>query len=120
MTYIVLSVSVLAVIALASWRPLRTSLAEAGGSVGPLLVTGFVLIALTAVFDNVIVGVGLVDYDESKILGLRVPIAPIEDFSYTLGAVMIVPGLWTILGSGTWASRRIGQAASSATEETGS
>ena len=60
------------------------------------------LIALTIVFDNVIVGIGLVDYDETKILGLRVPFAPIEDFSYTLGAVMLVPAAVDV----AWPRRR--------------
>jgi lycopene cyclase domain-containing protein len=91
MTYVALSVAVLAVIAAVTASTLR----RLGG--GPLLVTALALIALTAVFDNVIVGLDLVAYDESKILGLRVPTAPIEDFAYTLGAVMLVPALWTWL-----------------------
>lgn len=92
MTYVVLSLMVLAVIAAVTVPTLRRL------PMRPLAITALVLIALTAVFDNVIVGIGLVDYDETKILGLRVPFAPIEDFSYTLGAVMLVPSLWTWLG----------------------
>jgi len=92
MTYVILSVAVLAVIALVTVPTLRRL------PLRPLVITALVLIALTAVFDNVIVGIGLVDYDETKISGLRVPFAPIEDFSYTLGAVMLVPALWTWLG----------------------
>ncbi|WNM24528.1 lycopene cyclase domain-containing protein [Demequina capsici] len=61
----------------------------------PLVLTGLVLMTLTAVFDNVIVGAGIVDYDDSLILGLRVPIAPVEDFAYCIGAVLLVPALWT-------------------------
>jgi lycopene cyclase domain-containing protein len=91
-TYVVLSLAVLAVIAVATAPTLRRLPGR------PLWVTALVLLALTAVFDNVIVGLDLVAYDEAKILGLRVPIAPIEDFSYTLGAVMLVPALWTWLG----------------------
>ena len=92
MTYAILSLAVLAVIAVTTVPTLRRL------PLRPLLVTALVLIALTAVFDNVIVGLDLVAYDEAKISGLRVPIAPIEDFSYTLGAVMLVPALWTWLG----------------------
>lgn len=92
MTYVVLSLAVLAAIAVVTTPTLRRLPRR------PLLITALVLIALTAVFDNVIVGIGLVDYDDTKILGLRVPYAPIEDFSYTLGAVMLVPALWTWLG----------------------
>lgn len=92
MTYVVLSLAVLAAIAVVTVPTLRRL------PLRPLLVTALVLLALTAVFDNVIVGLDLVAYDEAKILGLRVPNAPIEDFSYTLGAVMLVPALWTWLG----------------------
>lgn len=92
MTYLVLSVAVLSAIALVSVPTLRRLPSR------PLLVTAAVLLVLTAVFDNVIVGLDLVAYDEAKIVGLRVPIAPIEDFSYTLGAVMLVPALWSWLG----------------------
>jgi len=91
MTYVILSATVLAAIAVLTTPTLRELPPP------PLLIAALVLIALTAVFDNIIVGLDLVAYDESKILGIRVPIAPIEDFAYTLGAVMLVPALWTWL-----------------------
>lgn len=53
-------------------------------------VTLLVTLALTAVFDNVIIGVGLVAYDESLISGVKIGIAPIEDFAYTVSVVVIV------------------------------
>jgi lycopene cyclase domain-containing protein len=53
-------------------------------------VTLLATLALTAVFDNVIIGVGLVAYDESLISGLKIGIAPIEDFAYTVSVVVIV------------------------------
>jgi lycopene cyclase domain-containing protein len=53
-------------------------------------VTMLVTLALTAVFDNVIIGVGLVAYDDRLISGLRIGLAPIEDFAYTVALVMIV------------------------------
>lgn len=53
-----------------------------------------VLIIATAIFDSIIVGVGIVAYDEAKILGLRVIRAPIEDFFYTLLAGIIIPTVW--------------------------
>ncbi len=91
MTYAILSVAALALIAIVTAPTLR------GLRRRPLALTGLVLIALTAVFDNVIVGTGIVAYDEALISGVRVGSAPIEDFSYTLGAVMLVPALWTWL-----------------------
>jgi lycopene cyclase domain-containing protein len=92
MTYVVLSVVVLAIIAAVTVPVLRRFPKR------PLVLTALVLIALTAVFDNVIVSSGIVDYDEDLIWGVRVPVAPIEDFAYTIGAVMLVPALWTWLG----------------------
>jgi len=53
-----------------------------------------VLLALTAVFDNLIIGFGLVDYDPSLISGIRVGVAPIEDFAYTVLAAVVVPVVW--------------------------
>lgn len=92
MTYVALSLVVLALIAVATLPVLR------GLPRRPLLLTALVLLALTVVFDNIIVGVGLVAYDESLISGLRMPIAPVEDLAYAIGAVMLVPTLWELLG----------------------
>jgi lycopene cyclase domain-containing protein len=63
----------------------------------PWLVAGAVMMVLTAVFDNAIIGFGLVDYDEALISGLRVGFAPVEDFAYTLAAMLMIPALWHIL-----------------------
>ncbi|MDN4483420.1 lycopene cyclase domain-containing protein [Demequina lignilytica] len=92
MTYVLLSVGVLALIAAVTVPTLRRLPQR------PLLLTGAVLIVLTAIFDNVIVGLDIVGYDPRRISGIRVGKAPLEDFSYTLGAVMMVPALWTWLG----------------------
>lgn len=91
MTYVLLSLAVLAVIGLATWPTLRRLPHR------PLLLTALVLVTLTAIFDNVIIGLGVVAYDESLISGVRLWLAPLEDFAYTLGAVMLVPTLWTLL-----------------------
>jgi lycopene cyclase domain-containing protein len=92
MTYAILSVAVLGALALVCVHTLRRL------PFGPLALTAVVLVVLTAVFDNVIVGLHIVAYDNARILGLLVPIAPIEDFAYALGAVMLVPTVWTLLG----------------------
>ena len=52
------------------------------------------LLVLTAVFDSLIVGLDLVSYNLAHILGIYVGKAPIEDFSYTLTAAIVVPLLW--------------------------
>ena len=94
-TYLVLAAGVavpLVVVAL-------VVLARAGRRVLlPALIGLVVLVALTAVFDNVIVGTGIVAYDEARILGLRVGVAPIEDFSYCVVAALALPALWVLLG----------------------
>ena len=60
----------------------------------PWLVSLAVMLLLTAVFDNAIIGFGIVDYDESLISGLRIGVAPVEDFAYTIAAVLVIPALW--------------------------
>lgn len=59
-------------------------------------VTLAVLFVLTAVFDSLIVWANIVGYDPSKILGIYVGFAPIEDFFYALLAVIIIPALWNL------------------------
>jgi len=57
-----------------------------------------VVLVMTAVFDNVMIGVGLVGYDESLISGAFVGIAPLEDFAYAIAAALMLPSLWALLG----------------------
>lgn len=49
-----------------------------------------VLVIATAIFDNIIVGTGIVAYDESLILGIKIGYAPIEDFAYSLAAPLLI------------------------------
>jgi lycopene cyclase domain-containing protein len=67
----------------------------------PLLPAGGIALAvvlvLTAVFDNVLVGLGIVGYDESLISGVRIGVAPIEDFAYAVAAAIGLPSLWILL-----------------------
>lgn len=55
------------------------------------------MLALTAIFDNLIIASGIVAYDASKISGLFIGLAPIEDFAYTIAAVLIVPSVWSAM-----------------------
>jgi lycopene cyclase domain-containing protein len=52
------------------------------------------MLILTAIFDNMIIGFGLVDYDPALISGVRVGVAPLEDFAYTVLAMVVVPVVW--------------------------
>ena len=56
-----------------------------------------IVVTLTAVFDPIMIAVGLVEYDASKLLGVYWFGAPIEDFAYVLFAVPFVAALWQIL-----------------------
>lgn len=57
------------------------------------------MLAMTAIFDNIIIASGIVDYDYEKTLGIRIFLAPIEDFAYTLVALVLVPSLFNYLRS---------------------
>ena len=87
-----------AIVAAAAWvfrrRPLPVAM------LGAFVVVG----VLTAIFDNAIIGFGIVDYDAEKISGVRIGFAPIEDFAYTLAGAVLIPVLWAVLGRRT--SRR--------------
>lgn len=65
---------------------------------GKYALTLIVLLVFTAVFDNLIIAAGIVAYDPAKISGVFIGIAPIEDFAYTLAAVLVLPTLWGVLG----------------------
>ncbi len=59
--------------------------------------TALVLL-MTLVFDNLIILAGIVGYDEDLISGIKLGIAPIEDFSYTLVGLVLIPLTWELLG----------------------
>ena len=53
--------------------------------------------ALTAVFDNVMIAAGLFTYPPEHLSGLRVGLAPLEDFSYAVCAAFLVPAVFALL-----------------------
>ena len=81
-------VAVIAIVALLR-RPRRPWLA--------ILITLGILLLFTAVFDNVMIGVGLVGYDRALISGAFIGIAPLEDFAYAVAAAVLLPSLWMLL-----------------------
>ncbi len=91
-TYVILNLVFMVVVYAATYAGFR----KPGTAV---LVTLIALLLLTAVFDNVIVGLLIVDYDPAKILGVYVGVAPIEDFMYAILAVLLVPAVWHKLGA---------------------
>lgn len=60
----------------------------------PLVMTLATLLLATAWFDSLIIIAGIVAYDTTKLLGIFVGAAPIEDFFYALLAGLLVPAVW--------------------------
>ena len=85
--FVVVALIVLAVSSRGAGRPSAKAIA----------ITGLVVLAMTAVFDNVMISVGLVGYDPDRISGLRIGVAPLEDFAYAVAAVVLLPALWSLL-----------------------
>jgi lycopene cyclase domain-containing protein len=93
-TYLLLNTVFLAVVLVVLVIALRRGRLR----LGPLAGTLVILLVMTAVFDNVMIGVGLlVAYDDSLISGIRIGVAPIEDFAYAIAAAVALPALWSIL-----------------------
>lgn len=64
---------------------------------GAVALSAVVLLSLTAVFDNVIIGLDIVRYGHEHLTGLYLGLAPLEDFSYSLAAVLLLPAAWHLL-----------------------
>lgn len=69
----------------------RTRMAASG-------IAALALVALTAVFDNLMIAAGLFTYPEHLISGIRVGLAPLEDFAYPVCAAFLVPAVRTLVG----------------------
>ncbi|MBS7547368.1 prenyltransferase [Dietzia sp. Marseille-Q0999] len=89
-----MAIPVVAAALIALWRlrgdDRRRWLIGVGGSLVVLLV-------LTAIFDNIMIAAGLVAYDDALTSGIRLGVAPIEDFSYAIAAAVFVPSVWFTL-----------------------
>lgn len=95
MTYLLLDLAFLVPVVLVAVAALVVRRPPRGRAVA---LAAVILLVMTVVFDNVIVGLGIVAYDPARILGIRMPIAPVEDLSYTIAAVLLLPALWSLLG----------------------
>lgn len=58
-----------------------------------------VLLGLTVVFDNVMIGAGLFDFGEHGITGIRLGLMPIEDLLYPIAGALLLAGVWQLLGA---------------------
>jgi lycopene cyclase domain-containing protein len=91
MSYPVLTLIVLAIFAI------YTVLVRKTLNLKAVMITGAVMITLTAIFDNVIIGTGIVAYDPAKLSGVMLGYAPIEDFAYTLVALVLIPSVFEMV-----------------------
>ncbi len=55
--------------------------------------TALVLVALTAVFDNLMIAAGLFSYAPEHLWGVTVGRAPIEDFAYPIAGAILLPAV---------------------------
>lgn len=62
------------------------------------VIAAGILVVLTAVFDNIMIAAGLFTYPETLISGVRIGLAPIEDFAYPVCAAFLAPAVFTLLG----------------------
>jgi lycopene cyclase domain len=94
MTYWALNAFFLAFVAVVALVAVVARRSPAWRAVG---LAAIVVLLLTAIFDNVLVGTGIVGYDERLISGAKVGVAPLEDFAYAIAALVLLPALWSLL-----------------------
>jgi lycopene cyclase domain-containing protein len=63
----------------------------------PALASGIVLLALTVVFDNAMIAVGLMTYATRTVSGARVGLVPVEDLAYPVAGLLLLSGLGLLL-----------------------
>ncbi|MFS0854627.1 lycopene cyclase domain-containing protein [Microbacterium sp. 179-I 3D4 NHS] len=60
-------------------------------------LTVLVMLTLTAVFDTLMIASGLFHYAAPQLVGIRIGLAPLEDFAYPLAGALLLPALWAAL-----------------------
>ena len=99
MTYWLLNATFLAIVAVIAIATVLRR--RAPGASGPhwraIGLAAIPLVLLTALFDNLLVGFGIVGYHQDRISGVLVGVAPIEDFSYAVAALVLLPCVWNLL-----------------------
>ncbi|WP_420113119.1 lycopene cyclase domain-containing protein [Pseudactinotalea sp.] len=100
MTYLLLCAAFVGVAAAVAVAAVRHRRGGGRGHLRALVMTAVVLVALTAIFDNVMIAAGLFDYADAQISGIRIGLAPIEDFAYPLAGVLLLTAAWNLLDRG--------------------
>ncbi|PZF57669.1 hypothetical protein DEJ23_05855 [Curtobacterium sp. MCSS17_008] len=101
-TYALLAVPFLGVAALVAVAAGAVAARRHGAGRRPVgvvsaVLAGAVLLVMTGVFNNVIVGLGIVAYDPALVSGARVGLFPVEDLAYSIGAALLLPSCWVLL-----------------------
>lgn len=105
MTYLLLNLPFLALTAVVVL--LTASRPRFGRRMTASAIAAAVLIVLTAVFDNLMIAAGLFTYPDGLISGVRIGLAPIEDFAYPLCAAFLVPAVFVLLARPRRAAREV-------------
>lgn len=108
MTYLQLAAWVLAATVLLSIALVLLA-GRRGPHLGAVALTVLVLLALTAVFDTIMIASGLFHYADPQLLGIHIGLAPLEDFAYPLAGALLLPTLWAALRARRGARERDGQ-----------
>ena len=61
------------------------------------LITAAALVVLTAVFDNVMIAADLFRFEEEALTGIRIGLAPLEDFAWPIAAGILIPSTMLFL-----------------------
>ncbi|MFD6176886.1 MULTISPECIES: lycopene cyclase domain-containing protein [unclassified Isoptericola] len=67
------------------------------------------LVALTVVFDSLMIAADLFRYGETALLGVRLWLTPVEDLAWPVVAALLLPALWALAGDGGRAGARAEQ-----------
>lgn len=60
----------------------------------PTVIALVVLLALTILFDNLMIAAGLMRYAPDAMSGLLIGLVPLEDLSYPVATAILLPALW--------------------------
>lgn len=93
-SYILLNIIFIISVVTAIYILLGRRLLQFLSRVGAVLI---LLIILTLIFDNIIIAVGIVDYNFDKTLGIIIYKMPIEDIFYSLMALLLMHTLWKVV-----------------------
>lgn len=66
---------------------------------GQVTLAWAVLTVLTIVFDSIMIAADLFRFDEEKLTGVTVWLAPVEDLAWPLAAALLLPAVWAWLGA---------------------